>query len=98
MAISRIAPERLPRYENSFEAKNVRYRFRWMWNNRLNGWYVSIYDVDGNAVIEGERVSANSRVGLGSSLDFVLAAGGSDEFTTWEEWPAGDKMPLYLLE
>jgi hypothetical protein len=98
MATSKIAPERLPRYENTIEVRNTRYRFRWVWNNRTSSWYASMYDVDGNPIIEGERVSVGSQFGLGSSaVDFLLGASGVDDFVSWEEWPDG-KMTLFLFE
>ena len=32
------------------------YTFRWLWNERDGHWFLSLYDVEGTAVVEGLRV------------------------------------------
>jgi len=101
MPIARITPERTPRFSNTIEAGARRLRFDWYWNNRTRGWYVSIYDSEGNALVEGERLSVNSRVGFGNvDVNFLLLPGGDDAFITWENWRewAPERFSLYIVD
>lgn len=98
MALYRIDPERLPRFSNTIEVANQRYRFDWRWNNRTRGWYVDIFDTNGDALVLGERLSVNGRIAVGSAtFRSLLMAGISDDHASWEDWADG-KMVLYLLE
>lgn len=94
----KIEPERLPRYENTVEIGGIVWKCVWRWNNRTRGWYLDVYDLDGVAVLLGERLSVNGRVGFGSvTFSYLLTPAGKDTFASWEDWPDG-VMTLYLLE
>lgn len=96
--ISKIDPERLPRYTNTIEVGGRTWRFVWRWNNRTRGWYTDVYDADDVLVIAGERLSVNGLIGYGSvTFSYLFIPAGNDTFSTWEDW-ADSKLTLYLVE
>lgn len=44
------------RYTFECDLDEVTYRWSFEWNDRDAGWYMSLADVDGNALVSGRRV------------------------------------------
>lgn len=47
-------------YEVVIDLDGVDYIFRITWRERLQSWYMSIFDVDRNPLLEGKRIATNS--------------------------------------
>lgn len=49
----------LARYNFQCDLDNVSFKFSFEWNDRDSGWYMSIADVNGVALLSGRRVVLN---------------------------------------
>lgn len=46
-------------YSYRVTLEGAAFRFRWQWNRRTSGWYVSLYDAADNPLATGVRVVCN---------------------------------------
>ena len=48
--------EKNPRWKQSVNLSNVRYRLYFSWNTRMRSWFMSVLDVDDNILLGGIRL------------------------------------------
>jgi hypothetical protein len=52
--------ERVPTYDYTILLEDVLYRFVLTYKERLDRWYMSIYDADDNALLTSKKLSVNT--------------------------------------
>ncbi len=52
--------ERVPTYDYTILLEDVLYRFVLKYRDRLDRWYMDIYDADDNALLLGKKLSVNT--------------------------------------
>lgn len=77
-----------PRYRESVELSGQFYELVWTWRSRTQGWYVDVFDQDGEPIALGRRVRAYTDA-LSPALDIEgkLFGVGADYYASPDQAP-----------
>lgn len=64
-----VAAQGRANFDFRVELDGVEYQFRMRFNSRDQGWYFSVYDLDGNPLVDGLKVVVNADLTLRFTVD-----------------------------